>query len=266
MPNQVSKISMLIFLHFFFTLPVLAIENNATAANNPTQLALTDCDKCHLKETLDINEAGLGHKTAIICNDCHTGHRPKSFENIPACSLCHTESPHYQLQQCLNCHHNPHRPRDIRLPKKAHAECMSCHESQGTELSTYQSYHSELVCTDCHQQHGQLPPCLSCHRGHTDEMAETTCQNCHQPHKPLDVSYAVSTPSSDCVGCHPEPSEQLTSSTSKHSMISCASCHRQKHKLIPSCRSCHGSLHAGILDKFPNCGVCHGSAHKLLQM
>jgi len=264
MPKQISKILLLIFLHFFFIYPALAEQNDVTAVSPSINLTLSDCDKCHLKQIGDINEAGLAHNTELTCRDCHTGHRPRSFENIPSCNRCHNDSPHYKLQKCLICHRDPHRPLEIKLPKKAHIECMSCHESQGEELASYPSYHSDLVCTDCHLEHGQLPPCMSCHKGHNKKMQEEVCQNCHQPHKPLDVSYALSTPSSDCAGCHLTAAELLATSTKKHRLISCATCHQQKHKAIPTCRSCHGSPHADeIINKFPTCGACHGVAHDL---
>jgi len=264
MPKQICKLLLIIFLHFFFAGTVLAAENQTTAAENQQDLILADCDKCHLAEIDDLNEAGLAHKTELSCSDCHPGHRPKTFDNIPRCSLCHSGSKHYQLQQCLNCHHNPHRPREIILPKKAHIECMSCHETPGVELANYQSYHSDLVCTDCHQEHGQLPACMSCHNGHTEKMAEDECQNCHQPHKPLDVTYANDISSRDCAICHADAYDQLKSSTRQHQILSCAACHQTKHKTIPACQNCHGSLHADdILAKFPECGACHGPAHTL---
>lgn len=264
MPKQIFHISLLFFFCFYFALPLMGAEIEENIATNNVNLFLSDCDKCHQKEINDIAEAGLAHQTELTCTDCHKGHRPKSFENIPNCSLCHVGNPHYQLQQCLICHRNPHRPLDIKLPKKAHHECLTCHEPQGIELATYPSYHSDLVCTDCHQRHGQLPPCMSCHKGHNQQMTEGVCQNCHQPHKPLEISYADSTPTSDCSGCHSDAAGQLASSTKKHRLLSCADCHRQKHKMIPQCTTCHGAPHAdAMLEKFPDCGSCHGTAHDL---
>lgn len=264
MPNQICTILLLIFLQFFFSFSVLAANNPSLADNNRGELRLSDCDKCHQKELSDLLEAGLAHKTELSCRDCHSGHRPKSFENIPHCALCHNDQPHYQLQQCLPCHQNPHRPREIRLPKKAHNECMTCHLSQGDQLARNPSYHSALVCTDCHQQHGQLPPCMSCHKGHNNQMTEEVCQNCHQPHQPLAISYAAATPTSDCSGCHSQALQQLNASPKKHRRLTCATCHPQRHKTITGCRTCHGEPHAdAILDRFPDCGACHGKAHSL---
>ena len=264
MPKQISMILLLIFLQFFFVFPVLAAQIATPGTESSSNLTLLDCDKCHQKEINDIDEAGLAHKTELSCSDCHTGHRPKSFENIPSCNLCHTGIAHYQLPQCLICHRNPHRPLEIKLPKKAHIECISCHMPQGLELEQNASYHSQLVCTDCHQEHGQRPPCMSCHKGHNDEMLESSCQDCHQPHKPLAVSYADNTPSTDCAGCHPDAFDQLEASNSKHHLLSCATCHRQQHKMVPQCQNCHGRPHADeILQRFPSCGDCHGTAHDL---
>lgn len=264
MPKLILKISLIFFLHFFLALPLCAEQSTFETVVPQKNLSFPRCNNCHIKETNDITEAGFAHGSQLSCGDCHSGHRPKSFENIPNCSRCHTGSPHYQLEQCLICHRNPHRPLEITLPKKAHTECMSCHKTQGDDLAKHKSYHSNLVCTDCHQHHGQLPACLSCHRGHNAEMIESVCQNCHQPHKPLDISYADNTPSSDCGGCHTQAFKQLTTSTKNHNQITCTGCHRQKHKRIPECSDCHGKLHADqILERFPNCGDCHGTAHDL---
>lgn len=264
MPKQVFTISLLFFLLFF---PIFSVKAEQIDINPPSgseNLILADCEKCHRQEFNDLDEAGLAHQTELTCTDCHKGHRPKSFDTIPKCSQCHSGEDHYRLQQCLNCHRNPHRPRQIRLPKKARQECLTCHQAQEQELVRYPSYHSELVCTDCHQYHGQMPSCMSCHQGHNRQMTEAVCQNCHQPHKPLDVSYADTTPSTDCSGCHQQAATDLEQSKRKHRLLKCADCHRQRHKTIPLCSDCHGSPHAEeIVTRFPACGGCHGTAHSL---
>lgn len=222
------------------------------------------CRLCHIKEVDDIAESGMAHNTDVSCKDCHPGHKPRSFENIPRCSLCHTGTSHYDQLQCLNCHRNPHRPLEIKLPKKAYAECLTCHETPGKELKQFPSYHSTLVCTDCHHEHGELPECLSCHKSHDSAMKEESCQTCHAPHKPLDLSYGGEVPTSFCAPCHKDAADSLEKNQSKHRQLSCANCHITQHGRIPACEDCHGKPHAtGIHNKFNTCGECHGTAHNL---
>ena len=222
------------------------------------------CKQCHVKEVEDIETGGMAHKTDIDCADCHAGHKPKSFENIPRCSQCHEGTAHYDQLQCLNCHRNPHQPMQVKLPKKAHDECLTCHDSQGDELQQFPSYHSTLVCTDCHYEHGFLPECLSCHKSHSSSMAEETCQDCHAPHKPLELTYGDNILTSWCSPCHPEENELLQKAQNKHSQLSCAECHMNRHGSVPACEECHGKPHAEALHKkFPGCSDCHDTAHNL---
>lgn len=222
------------------------------------------CAACHPNEAEAISREGLSHATEVSCSNCHHGHKPKSFENIPACNLCHSGTAHYDQLQCLNCHRDPHRPMIIKLPKKAHDECLTCHERQGVELSQHQSYHSQLVCTDCHYDHGFLPECMSCHRAHGSEMTESDCQSCHAPHKPLEMAFTSSeVPTSFCSPCHQQAGNLLAGSQRKHRDLSCVKCHEQ-HGSITDCRSCHGKPHVEAMHvKFPSCGECHGIAHDL---
>jgi hypothetical protein len=56
----------------------------------------------------------------------------------------------------------------------------------------------------------------------------------------------------------------LQANRSKHHDLSCAYCHKQKHKNVPPCESCHGSPHPPrMMKEFQKCGDCHGTAHDL---
>lgn len=253
-----------ILVIFFLGAAVTSLQAAESAVQAWEQSDHSFCKQCHSKEAEDIEIGGMAHKTNIECTDCHTGHKPKSFENIPLCSQCHEGTEHYDLLQCLNCHRNPHRPMQIKLPKKAHKECLTCHDSQGEEFQQFPSYHSTLVCTDCHDEHGYLPACMSCHKSHADSMMEQACQDCHAPHKPLELTYGNNVPSSFCSPCHPEINELLEKTQTKHSQLSCAECHINRHEFIPACENCHGKLHADALHKkFPDCNGCHNTAHSL---
>lgn len=256
-------------VHRFLILLILFWCTSSTlcGADDVTENAsATDsyCAECHEKEFSAISTEGLAHKTDVGCTDCHQGHKPKSLENIPACSQCHEGTAHFDLQQCLNCHRNPHSPMNIKLPKKAHAECLTCHDSQGLDLEQHQSYHSLLVCTDCHYDHGFMPKCTSCHKSHGLQMSESNCQTCHSPHKPLEMVFVSKhIPTDFCSPCHDQAASLLEKSTKKHHDLSCVDCHEQ-HASIPDCRSCHDEPHADAMHKkFPLCGTCHGVAHSL---
>jgi len=258
-------IGQLILVLFFlggFISPLYGADSGTTVDQGSDNLF---CKQCHIKEIEDIETEGMAHKTDINCTDCHAGHKPKSFENIPRCNQCHSGTAHYDQLQCLNCHRNPHRPLEIKLPKKAHAECLTCHESQGVELKQFPSYHSTLVCTDCHFKHGFLPECLSCHKSHAESMDEETCQACHAPHRPLNITYSsADVPTSFCSPCHPEAAIFMEKTQRKHKQLSCAECHINQHKSVPACEECHGKPHADALHKkFPGCRDCHNTAHNL---
>ena len=261
MSIHIGKLILAVVLLSAIPFPLWGADSSAEPEQETESLF---CGQCHIKEVDDITEAGMAHQTQISCSDCHVGHKPKSFENIPRCNLCHFDSPHYDQIQCFNCHRNPHRPLEIKLPKKAHAECLTCHETQGVELVQFSSYHSTLVCTDCHHEHRELPECLSCHKTHDAAMAEESCQACHGPHKPLELAYSDDVPTSLCSPCHGEAAALLGQTQRKHGELNCAKCHLHKHGTIPACEDCHGKTHAReIHNKFSSCSECHGVAHDL---
>jgi hypothetical protein len=59
----------------------------------------------------------------------------------------------------------------------------------------------------------------------------------------------------------------LNNNATKHKDLSCVYCHRDVHKMVPSCIACkipHGEPHPiKMLKKYPECGQCHGIAHDL---
>lgn len=262
MAKKINRLFLLIVLVGCVLAPVSRSDNIAATEEQPNR---DFCRKCHIKETEAVESRGLSHKTEVSCNDCHQGHKPKSQENIPRCSQCHTGTAHYDQLQCLNCHRDPHQPMRIKLPPKAYAECLTCHVNQGKELKSFPSYHSTLVCTDCHYEHRFLPQCTSCHRSHGPAMAETDCQGCHAPHKPLELAFSrTDIPTAFCSPCHAEASLALESSRKKHRDLSCVKCHAEQHGMVPACQDCHGKPHAAALhSKFPNCADCHETAHDL---
>jgi predicted CXXCH cytochrome family protein len=235
------------------------------AAEPAPALSVNDCIKCHTSEPGDIAKAGGKHKTDITCVDCHTSHRPSSKNNIPQCSNCHTGKPHFELQNCLGCHKNPHAPKNIVLPTKITDPCLSCHTQQIKQLKDYPSKHTQLFCSDCHNVHGAVPECTKCHQKlHSAEMTVNVCKNCHKAHMPKVVIYGANVPNKECAACHKKAYDFLNASATKHRTLGCAFCHKAQHKMVPKCQDCHGTPHpAPMLAKFQKCQDCHNIAHDL---
>nr|MBF0221226.1 cytochrome C [Desulfobulbaceae bacterium] len=242
-----------------------------TVINIPTkpavpssQLLHDDCKKCH-PHIVSLNlRNGAAHSTKISCIDCHDGHPPMNREIIPRCSKCHTDSPHFDLTNCSQCHVNPHTPLDIRLTRDITFQCTTCHTDQIEQLQKNPSIHTTLDCTACHIRHGYIPECFACHASHLDTMTNEDCLSCHQAHMPLIVNYENNTSSEFCGSCHTEVYQQLAESRAKHRQVPCAECHEKEHKRVPTCRKCHPQPHPeAMLKGFPTCGTCHGIAHSL---
>ena len=258
-------VSFLLLLLLSCSLLSLGSLPGYAAEEAPKKMALDsgDCVKCHASQPADIDANGARHKT-ITCQDCHSGHRPTSKNNIPQCNQCHEGKPHFDLKGCLGCHTNPHTPLAITLAANLTAPCLTCHVPQIKQLRDNKSKHTALFCTTCHSVHRKIPPCTQCHKPHSAEMTVQNCKACHKPHMPAVVTYSADTPSKLCAACHETAYKLLTASKTKHNALVCAFCHQEKHKAMPKCQECHGDKHpASIMAKFPKCGDCHKIAHDL---
>jgi hypothetical protein len=245
---------------------VLLLGTMALAATAPAPAKATlqnnDCVKCHSQAPADVEAAGMAHKTAVSCQDCHNGHPPAVKKIIPQCSQCHEGKAHYKLEKCMECHKNPHQPKNISFGKNLTDPCLTCHVQQIAKLRETKSKHSALYCTYCHDVHGKIPSCTQCHKGHSPEMTQTECKKCHEAHKPTAVAYGNDVPNKQCGACHSKADSLLAANKSKHNKLLCVSCHQAKHKMVPKCVDCHGTPHpAGMLSKFPRCQDCHNIAH-----
>ncbi|MGB9808172.1 MAG: cytochrome C [Thermosulfidibacteraceae bacterium] len=231
-------------------------------------LSNNDCIKCHKKETSLINTKGGKHKD-VGCLKCHKGHYPEIAKEkmIPACSECHYNKEHYKLEGCNRCHQNPHTPLVISLEKGEYKkECATCHASPYKDLEKFKSKHTELTCNFCHTQHREKPECLKCHSGHLKEQTNKDCYMCHKPHSPTKVIYPNEVPNKYCEACHEKQGLDLKATTTKHSKLTCAFCHRNEHKTVPSCETCHGAPHPqAMLKAFKGCNDCHNDAHLLVK-
>ena len=227
--------------------------------HTPLNMSLADkgvCLTCHTQQDAQLRDNKSRHST-IDCTTCHPVHR-----QVPQCSQCHKGKAHFDLKDCLNCHMNPHMPLNMSLAGRVTNACVTCHAQQVTQLSDNKSKHSIFDCTACHNVHRQIPQCTQCHQPHSAEMVAADCKKCHKAHLPKQVTYVSDTPSRDCGACHRKALDLLNASEAKHKPLTCASCHQERHKMIPDCKECHGSPHAaGIMAKFPKCGNCHNIAH-----
>ncbi|MCM0080116.1 cytochrome C [Geomonas sp. Red32] len=247
---------------------VLTVLVGTAMAADPAQpvakLTSADCVKCHEAPPRDIAANGGKHKTEVTCQDCHQGHPPKVKHPIPQCNMCHTDKPHFKLQGCLGCHTNPHTPKIIKFGNNVTDPCLTCHTQQIQQLRANPSKHTALACSFCHNVHGFKPACTKCHNSHSADITAKDCSACHKAHQPKNVTYKSDIPPKYCAACHKRAYTLLSASPFKHSKLSCAYCHKDKHKTVPQCTQCHGKPHAAAIHaKFTKCGDCHNIAHDL---
>lgn len=232
-------------------------------------LQITDCAKCHPAFVQQVEAAGNKHKTDVTCLDCHEGTHPPGITKgalIPKCAKCHTDQPHFKLENCLGCHKNPHQPLNIVFSGDVKAACNTCHPEVVTEIDANQSAHSKVDCSFCHDKHGFKPDCLDCHQVHIENQKYDDCLKCHQVHNPRQLAYGKEVPNRDCSACHEDVRKALESGATKHAKFLCVFCHANKHGNVPRCEGCHEAPHnAQMLSKFKTCNDCHQSAHSLLK-
>jgi len=244
------------------------VASSTVDAQNAGELQNTDCIKCHDSEPKDIATNGGKHKTAVSCLDCHEEHPPSGTNTIPECSNCHEGEAHFQLDNCLVCHSNPHTPLNLTIPDQpsSNTACFTCHPEKEKEFKAKPSKHSTKNCTFCHPaKHKAIDKCLTCHEPHADTMVYEDCLRCHKPHSPTDITYADDTPSVLCGACHPDLLESLTHNPSKHQKLACAYCHKNRHPTVPKCSDCHAQPHdKGMLTQFSDCLQCHKDPHDLV--
>jgi hypothetical protein len=234
-----------------------------------TPLTPADCGRCHASVFKQIKTEGGKHK--FDCAKCHTQFHTYNpikqnwNEIMPKCQTCHGLIHGQKFTECSACHSNPHAPKtQMKMSGDMLKVCGDCHGKVAQELQNNPSKHTKVDCSACHHsKHGYIPSCMECHKPHTPTQTVKDCLACHPVHNPLKISYAMTTPNEVCGACHNAVYTKLKANASKHSTVTCASCHT-KHRFIPKCEDCHSKVHGEtMLKKFPNCSACHVSAHDL---
>lgn len=239
-------------------------------ASAPQPLTPTQCGQCH--ESYFNNLKNDGGKHRFECQGCH-----KSFhaynptkgiaayqELMPKCASCHNLVHGKTITDCASCHNDPHAIKKPIMGPRLAGACGECHVKPKAELVENPSKHTKVACDKCHTSHGFKPNCNMCHQPHYPEQGFDSCTKCHPVHKPKVVTYGSDTQNATCASCHLDVTDKLKKTPSKHSGVSCVTCHQARHKAIPQCTECHPEPHAKVfLDKYPTCLTCHLDPHDL---
>jgi len=237
-------------------------------AVQPQPLTASQCAQCHTGPFQGLKDSGGKHRFA--CQNCHTvfhaySPRKGNYDAImPKCASCH-EAPHgAKITACLTCHSDPHTPRKIAAAAPIANFCYDCHGAIRKQLDTSPSKHTKVACTTCHTSHGFKPSCFTCHKPHVDGQTVAQCLQCHPVHQPRNIEFAANTPSNTCSACHGKIVTKLSKGVSKHAALTCVTCHKGKHRVIPQCTECHGKPHSSSFhEKVPRCLTCHIDVHDL---
>jgi predicted CXXCH cytochrome family protein len=221
-----------------------------------------ECLGCHNPHASD--QAGLlKDRPEEICFTCHTA-LPKKFKN--------THAP-YAKGQCASCH-RPHQSSNANLlVREPEALCQSCH-TQASVRQKHPNFPAEPVnCGSCHNPHGSDRPALI--RNILHAPYADGCNDCH-------TGKGVPVRIDTCLECHPEISEQMSSSHNhlvRYKDNGCMACHSPhagddqrllKGKERHLCGKCHEATFRrhdkakfghSMTDACNNCHAPHGSNH-----
>jgi predicted CXXCH cytochrome family protein len=144
-------------------------------------------------------------------------------------------------------------------PKLENADCQKCHVRESQSIAVLGMAHlTAITCQSCHeghrpQQEQNIPSCALCHAGSAHyELA--SCSGCHDPHAPLEIQLQGDV-QHVCLSCHSGQGKELQGLPSKHTELSCNTCHEGKHRAETLCASCHAP-HAPAQTQ-ADCRLCH---------
>lgn len=165
-------------------------------------------------------------------------------------------------------------PYDVTPEPLTVAQCGQCHPTYFAAIRDEGGRH-RFACQDCHvvfhayspvRQNWDeiMPQCASCHTLPHGEK-HSNCLSCHSnPHTPLNIPYTDgSSVVAACADCHAGPVAELKQAPSKHTQVSCTSCHHDRHGYVPSCFECHGPHYPQ--QTLESCAECH-PVHKPLEI
>jgi predicted CXXCH cytochrome family protein len=221
-----------------------------------------ECLGCHKPHSSD-QEGLLSARPSDICFTCHTG-MPKSFKK--------THAP-YAKGKCDSCH-LPHQSSHANLLiKDVDSLCLGCHPLASVRQK-HRNFPAELGnCGSCHNPHGSDRPALV--RNFLHEPYADGCTDCH-------AGKGVPVQIDTCLECHPDVSEQMSSSHNhliRYEDNACMACHSPhagddarllKGKERHICSKCHEATFERhdtakyshqMTDACNNCHAPHGSNH-----
>lgn len=165
-------------------------------------------------------------------------------------------------------------PYDVTPEPLTVAQCGQCHPTYFAAIRDEGGRH-RFACQDCHvvfhaynptrQNWNEImPQCASCHTLPHGER-HSDCLSCHSnPHTPLNIPYVEgSSVVAACADCHAGPVAELKQAPSKHTQVSCTSCHHDRHGYVPSCFECHSPHYPQ--QTLESCAECH-PVHKPLEI
>lgn len=144
-------------------------------------------------------------------------------------------------------------------PALSNDDCVKCHAGPPADIAAAGMGHKSVSCQDCHAGHPPkvkhpIPLCSQCHQG-KPHFELKGCLGCHtNPHTPLKITLKgeITDP---CLTCHDKQIKQLRENKSKHTALSCTTCHGGVHRQKPDCLKCH-KPHAADMSK-SDCATCH---------
>lgn len=237
-------------------------------SGEPQPLVSSQCGVCHPAVYRAVKDNGGRHRFA--CEKCHNvseSHNPDNATGKalkPKCASCHDKPHGLKVIVCAECHAYPHTPKKLSAKAPIARLCFECHGAIRDKLAAFKSRHSTIPCMTCHTSHGFKPSCFICHKPHQQGQAVSTCRACHPAHMPRQIQYGTDLPSDICGSCHVKVYAGWKKGLSKHAAISCAACHKNRHRMIPACTDCHGKPHTPAHhNRFPRCLTCHIDVHDI---
>jgi predicted CXXCH cytochrome family protein len=139
------------------------------------------------------------------------------------------------------------------------ADCEKCHVQESRSIAQQGMAHqTAITCQSCHEGHRpiqakNIPACNLCHAG-SAHYELTNCRSCHDPHAPMEIELKGDV-TAVCLSCHATQGTELQGLPSRHTALTCTTCHDGRHRAETFCGSCHAP-HATTQTE-ADCRLCH---------